>query len=84
MTSRKQFQAKEPSRRDRVREAAEFLLRARKEPLHNTEIAVAILPDLGLSGEMSPKDVNTTLHEDPQSRFESAGRGMWRINRSWR
>jgi HB1/ASXL restriction endonuclease-like protein with HTH domain len=67
------------SKRDQIRgEAVELLKRAGK-PLHHSEIAKALLPALGLAGVMSPKDINTCLHDDPQHRFLRVGRGTWAL-----
>lgn len=70
----------EPSRRDRVRQETEQLLRRSGKPLHHSEIARNILPALGLEGVMSSKDVNTCLHEDPQRRFRRVSRGTWTLD----
>lgn len=67
------------SKRDRIRDAAEQLLRARGDPMHNSEIAQYILLELGLHGELSAKDVNTSLHDDPLQRFIRVGRGTWTL-----
>jgi hypothetical protein len=37
--------------------------------MHYTDLADAILPRLGLAGKISPKDVNTFLHDDPLRRL---------------
>lgn len=67
------------SKRDQVRREAEQLLRRAGKPLHNSEIAGTILPALGLVGVMSPKDVNTCLHDDPEHRFHRVSRGTWAL-----
>ncbi|HTF40875.1 MAG TPA: hypothetical protein VK754_09815 [Propionibacteriaceae bacterium] len=67
------------SKRDRIRQDAEQLLRRVGKPLHNTEIAGAILPALGLVGVMSPKDVNTCLHDDSHHRFHRVSKGTWAL-----
>ena len=70
------------SKRDRARDVAERLLAARREPLHNTDIAAAIWDETGLSeSEMSAKDVNTALHDDPKQRFHRVSRGTWTLKR---
>ena len=67
------------SKRDRVRDEAEVLLKKAGRPLHNTELAARILPVLGLDGELSPKDLNTSLHDDSRTRFVRVGRGLWTL-----
>ena len=67
------------STRDQIRDAAEQLLRAAPGPLHNLQIAESILPQLGLTGKVTPKTVNTCLHDDPSSRFVRVGKGTWAL-----
>lgn len=67
------------SKREQVRREAEQLLRRSGKPLHHSDIARAVIPALGLEGAMSPKDVNTCLHDDPQHRFHRVSRGTWAL-----
>lgn len=71
------------STRDRIRDAAEELLRTTREPLHNSRIASEVLGRLGLSGKMSAKDVNTCLHDDPRARFKRVAPGTWTLREFW-
>jgi len=66
-----------PSKRDQIRNAAADFLRRVGEPMHNTKIAEAVLPSLGLAESVTPKDVNTCLHDDPQNRFARVAKGTW-------
>lgn len=66
------------SRRDRIRNESEQVLRERRKPLHNVELAEIVLPRLGISG-MTAKDLNTCLHDDPKARFVRVGRGTWTL-----
>lgn len=67
------------SKRDQIRDAVEELLRRNGRPMHNTELAGAVLSGLGLAGRVKPKDLNTALHDDPQGRFARVGRGVWAL-----
>jgi hypothetical protein len=67
------------SKRDRIRDAAEYLLKETGKPLHNSSIAEKVLPELGIAGGVSPKDVNTCLHDDPLQRFVRVGKGTWML-----
>lgn len=65
--------------RQLIRAAAEKLLRESDKPLHYTAIAQSVLPELGLTGKLSPKDLNTCLHEDKLHRFVRVGKGTWTV-----
>lgn len=67
------------SPRTLIRDGAEAALKAARRPLHNSEIAELVLPQLGLSQSVSSKDVNTALHDDPCARFVRVGRGTWTL-----
>jgi hypothetical protein len=67
--------------RQLVQEAAEKLLRSSGTPLHYKAIAESVLPLLGLTGRLSPKDLNTALHEDKLHRFVRVGKGTWTVAR---
>lgn len=67
------------SRRERIRDAAEEILRSAGAPLHNREITERLHGQTGFEGDVTPKDVNTTLHDDPLGRFQRVGRGIWRV-----
>lgn len=67
------------SKRDTIRDLAEALLRDARTPLHNSQIAEAVLAQMGMSGEVSPKTVNTSLHDDPLGRFLRVGQGTWTL-----
>lgn len=67
------------SKRDRIRDAAQEILRAAGVALHNREITERLLGQMSFEGSVTPKDVNTTLHDDPRGRFERVGRGTWRL-----
>ncbi len=69
-----------PSKRDRIRDEAEAVLRAAHTELHISLIAVKVLTALGLAGEVSDKTVNTCLHDDPQRRFVRVGKGTWKLS----
>lgn len=65
--------------RHRIRDLAEELLRERREPLHNSEIATVVLNRLGLADKVTAKTVNTALHDDPQGRFQRVAAGTWTL-----
>jgi hypothetical protein len=67
------------STRDQIRDQAEAVLRAAREPLHNSTITDSVCAALGLDGKVSAKTVNTCLHDDPQSRFMRVGAGTWTL-----
>jgi hypothetical protein len=67
------------SKRDRIRDKTEAILREAGAPLHNSRIAEVVLPTLGLSGLVSAKDVNTCLHDDPANRFVRVAKGTWTL-----
>lgn len=69
-----------PSKRDRIRDEAECVLRAARTELHVSLIAAKVLTALGLAQEVSDKTVNTCLHDDPQRRFVSVGKGTWKLS----
>lgn len=62
-------QVRAPSRRDRVRDAAEQLLRKRGEPAETQALFDLLSADRGLMANMSRHDFNTCLHDDRRARF---------------
>ena len=70
------------SDRDRIRDKAENVLLAERQPLHYKKIAEIVLPQLGLTNHRSAKYLNNSLHEDKHSRFVSLGKGVWALS-SW-
>lgn len=69
-----------PSKRDKIRDAAACLLRDAVTTMHVSDIAAVVLPALDLVGIVTVKDVNTTLHDDPQRRFDLVAKGTWKLN----
>ena len=67
--------------RDRVRDEVEDELRRTARPLHARELATLVLPRLGLSAQLTPKDLNTALHDDPKARFFRVARATWSLKR---
>lgn len=67
------------SRRDRIRNLAEEIIRYRRMPLHNTEVTEYVRSRLGQLDEVSAKTVNTCLHDDPKGRFVRVGPGTWDV-----
>jgi hypothetical protein len=67
------------SKRDRIRDKAEEVLRESQTPMHNAQIAELVLPSLGLSAIVSAKDLNTCLHDDPANRFIRVSKGTWTL-----
>lgn len=59
-------------------DAAERILRSRREPMHYTELAEAVYSLLGLGGEPASR-LNGVLHDDGTGRFRRTGRGMWAL-----
>lgn len=69
------------STRDQIRALAEEVLLQHREPMHNSLIANAVLPRLGLADSVSSKTVNTCLHDDPEGRFIRVGAGTWTLRK---
>ena len=69
------------SKRDRIRDIAEDMMRRSGGPLHNTALADGILPRLAAGESATAKDVNTALHDDPLDRFERVGKGTWTLRK---
>lgn len=67
------------SPRERIRNACEEVLASTGEPMHNSELAAEVLPELGLEEEYTAKDLNTALHDDYERRFERVGSGTWKL-----
>jgi hypothetical protein len=65
------------SEREKVRLAAAKYLAGFSEGIHYSDIANAVLPTLAPTSSLSPKDVNTALHDDAKKRFKRVGRGKW-------
>lgn len=73
---------KNKSQRDKLRDRVADLLRAENKPLHNSEIARIVLPEFGLDGSWSLKDLNTCLHDDYDQRFVRVEKGTWTLHES--
>lgn len=71
-----------PSVRDRIRAAAEEELRRSGLPMHDSDLAAAVIPRLQLVQTVSSKTVNASLHDDPEGRFQRVGRGTWVLRSS--
>jgi len=72
------------STRDQIRDLAEEALRGATEPMHYTKIAALVLDRLGLSAAVTPKTVNTCLHDDSKARFVRVGAGTWTLRENGR
>jgi hypothetical protein len=72
------------TRRERIRAASATTLSQAPEPMHYREIAAIVLRSLGLEGEVTPKALNNTLHEDPRRRFHLVSPGTWTLNQEKR
>lgn len=67
------------SKRNRMRDLAEELLRQHGAPMHYSELAAAIYSHLALEATEPPKALNTALHDDPAARFRRVGKGTWEL-----
>jgi hypothetical protein len=68
--------------RDTVRLLAADILRSAHGPLHNREIVAALPAHLSESSVLTPKSLNTMLHDDPSARFERVAPGTWVLRRN--
>jgi hypothetical protein len=75
------MQPKGYSIRDQMRDAAERVLKEASGPMHNSQLASEILPTLGIGNTVTPKTLNTSLHDDPKGRFRRVGPGTWTLVR---
>lgn len=67
------------STRETIRDLTETLLRTTRSPMHNSQIADTVLKQMGLTGTVSYKTVNTSLHDDPEGRFLRVAKGTWTL-----
>lgn len=70
------------SKRDRIRDVAERILREEGEPLHISTLAPRVADQMGPAapGEMiDSKTVNNSMHDDPKGRFLRVAIGTWTL-----
>jgi hypothetical protein len=67
------------SRRDNIRYEAARVLKEAGAALHFEELAARVKSSVNIE-DFKAKDLNTSLHDDPQGRFHRVGRGTWVLN----
>jgi len=76
-----------PSKRNLIRKYAAEVLASAAYPVHVSRITELVRPRAAAGSgvaesEITQKTVNTSLHDDPLGRFESDGRGTWKLRRA--